>query len=59
MNCLMGLCMENRTMVAAHVLQLKQKLDDSYTIGVKNLHEDISELAERYRNIAITGINTS
>jgi hypothetical protein len=38
---------ETRTAVAAHVLQLKQKLDDSYQHGLRGLHEEITELAER------------
>lgn len=42
-----GMCVAAQVRVAAHVIQMKQKLDDSYQKGVRNLHEEITELAER------------
>lgn len=36
-----------RVRVAAHVLQMKTHLDDFSSTGVRQLHEEITELAER------------
>lgn len=38
---------EMRLRVAAHVLLLKKQLDTSYAEGLRNLHGDVQELAER------------